>query len=137
MPTLVRTNWQHHGCDVKAQATIAKGFKYIDVARAVGLCESGYSCRIVSSPCLHIVTSKSGRCGNIRLVRDQSQLNGMGGVNCEDCDIAQSVPGDYQGLDGMRPSATDGLGALGLGVVIGKSRRTLKIEDHYAPQKKL
>lgn len=40
-----------------------------------------------------------------------SQLNGMGGVYCEDCDIAKPVPGDYQGLDGVRPWAIDPLAA--------------------------
>lgn len=39
------------------------------------------------------------------------QLNGLGGVYCEDCDIATSVPADYQGLDGVRPWAIDALAA--------------------------
>src|SRR4029077_16267170 len=34
------------------------------------------------------------------------QLDGMGGVYCEDCDIAHAVPADSQGL-GVRPYATN------------------------------
>jgi NAD(P)-dependent dehydrogenase (short-subunit alcohol dehydrogenase family) len=34
-------------------------------------------------------------------------LEGMGGVYCEDCDIAQAVPADYAGMNGVRPWATD------------------------------
>lgn len=39
------------------------------------------------------------------------QLDGMGRVYCEDCDIASPVPGDHRGLDGVRPWATDALAA--------------------------
>lgn len=38
-------------------------------------------------------------------------LEGMGGVYCEDCDIAQMVPADYTGLNGVRPWATDEVAA--------------------------
>jgi len=37
------------------------------------------------------------------------RLNGMGGVYCEDCDIAKPVPDDYHGHDGVRSWATDPL----------------------------
>jgi NAD(P)-dependent dehydrogenase (short-subunit alcohol dehydrogenase family) len=40
-----------------------------------------------------------------------SLLEGMGGVYCEDCNIAQAVPGDYTGLNGVRPWATDEVAA--------------------------
>jgi NAD(P)-dependent dehydrogenase (short-subunit alcohol dehydrogenase family) len=40
-------------------------------------------------------------CATSRLLQDK------GGVYCEDCDIAQAVPGDYTGLNGVRPWATD------------------------------
>ena len=35
------------------------------------------------------------------------QLNGKGGVYCEDCDIAQMVPADDKGYRGVRPYAID------------------------------
>lgn len=35
------------------------------------------------------------------------QLDGIGGVYCEDCDIAQPVPPDDQGFSGVRPWAVD------------------------------
>jgi NAD(P)-dependent dehydrogenase (short-subunit alcohol dehydrogenase family) len=35
------------------------------------------------------------------------QLDGMGGAHCEDCDIAQAVPGDYPEPRGVRPWAMD------------------------------
>jgi NAD(P)-dependent dehydrogenase (short-subunit alcohol dehydrogenase family) len=35
------------------------------------------------------------------------QLNGKGGVYCEDCDIAEAVPADAQVWNGVRPWATD------------------------------
>ena len=35
------------------------------------------------------------------------QLDGMGGVYCEDCDIAVSVPADFRGASGVRPWASD------------------------------
>ena len=35
------------------------------------------------------------------------QLSGMGGVYCENADIARAVPADYPGVDGVRPWATD------------------------------
>lgn len=35
------------------------------------------------------------------------QLAGMGGVYCEDCDIAQALPADAQTFDGVRPWAID------------------------------
>lgn len=34
-------------------------------------------------------------------------LDGMGGVYCEDCNIAQAVPADSTGLTGVRPWAID------------------------------
>ena len=35
------------------------------------------------------------------------KLNGMGGVYCEDCDIARALPGDdSKELHGVRPRAT-------------------------------
>jgi NAD(P)-dependent dehydrogenase (short-subunit alcohol dehydrogenase family) len=34
-------------------------------------------------------------------------LDGMGGVYCEDCNIAQSVPADSAGVTGVRPWAID------------------------------
>lgn len=34
-------------------------------------------------------------------------LDGMGGVYCENCDIAQAVPSDHKTLDGVLPWATD------------------------------
>jgi NAD(P)-dependent dehydrogenase (short-subunit alcohol dehydrogenase family) len=36
-----------------------------------------------------------------------AQLDGMGGVYCEDCDIAQAVPADAQTWSGVRPWAID------------------------------
>jgi NAD(P)-dependent dehydrogenase (short-subunit alcohol dehydrogenase family) len=36
-----------------------------------------------------------------------SQLDGQGGVYCEDCDIAVAVPADEQSFAGVRPWATD------------------------------
>jgi hypothetical protein len=36
-----------------------------------------------------------------------SQLNGMGGVYCEDVDIAEEVPADVDGLRGVKPWATN------------------------------
>ena len=35
------------------------------------------------------------------------QLNGMGGVYCENCDIAEAVPADFAGASGVRPWASD------------------------------
>lgn len=35
------------------------------------------------------------------------QLDGQGGVYCEDCDIAKALPPDAQTFDGVRPWATD------------------------------
>ena len=35
-------------------------------------------------------------------------LDGMGGVYCEDVDIAEAVPADFVGLRGVRPWARDG-----------------------------
>jgi len=35
------------------------------------------------------------------------QLDGMGGVYCEDADIATAVPADFKGLGGVRPWAMD------------------------------
>jgi len=35
------------------------------------------------------------------------QLNGMGGVYCEDCDIAEPVTADFAGASGVRPWARD------------------------------
>lgn len=35
------------------------------------------------------------------------QLDGMGGVYCEDCDIAEAVPADFSGQSGVRPWAMD------------------------------
>ena len=35
------------------------------------------------------------------------QLNGKGGVYCEDCDIAQLVPADDKGYSGVRRYAVD------------------------------
>jgi hypothetical protein len=35
------------------------------------------------------------------------QLQGVGGVYCEDCDIAKQVPADHSELNGVRPWATD------------------------------
>ncbi len=36
-----------------------------------------------------------------------AQLDGQGGVYCEDCDIAVAVPADDKGFSGVRPWATD------------------------------
>jgi NAD(P)-dependent dehydrogenase (short-subunit alcohol dehydrogenase family) len=36
-----------------------------------------------------------------------SQVDGMGGVYCEDCDIAEAVPADLPEQRGVRPWATD------------------------------
>ena len=36
-----------------------------------------------------------------------AQLEGMGGVYCEDCDIARPVPADDKGFSGVRPWAID------------------------------
>lgn len=36
-----------------------------------------------------------------------AQLDGMGGVYCEDCDIAVAVPADDKGFSGVRPWAID------------------------------
>ncbi len=35
------------------------------------------------------------------------QLAGMGGVYCEDCDVAEAVPADSTRLGGVRPWAMD------------------------------
>lgn len=37
-----------------------------------------------------------------------AQLDGKGGVYCEDCDIAVAVPADDKGFSGVRPWAVDG-----------------------------
>ena len=42
------------------------------------------------------------------------KLNGLGGVYCEDCNIAVQVPGDSQSYDGVRPWAVDQEAALRL-----------------------
>jgi NAD(P)-dependent dehydrogenase (short-subunit alcohol dehydrogenase family) len=42
------------------------------------------------------------------------QLDGMGGVYCEDCDIAELVPGDSGAGPGVRPHAIDPEKAVGL-----------------------
>ena len=34
-------------------------------------------------------------------------LDGRGGVYCEECDIAEPVPGDSKTLSGVRPCAID------------------------------
>ena len=39
------------------------------------------------------------------------QLNGKGGVYCEDCNVALAVPADFAGMNGVRPWAMDGLAA--------------------------
>ena len=44
-------------------------------------------------------------------------LEGMGGVYCENCDIARAVPADYTGMDGVRPWATDEVAAQKLWMV--------------------
>jgi NAD(P)-dependent dehydrogenase (short-subunit alcohol dehydrogenase family) len=36
-----------------------------------------------------------------------AQLDGMGGVYCEDCDIAEAVPADFPEQRGVRPWAMD------------------------------
>lgn len=36
-----------------------------------------------------------------------AQLDGRGGVYCEDVDIAEAVPADFAGLRGVRPWAAD------------------------------
>ena len=36
-----------------------------------------------------------------------AQLDGHGGVYCEDCDIARQVPADDKGFSGVRPWAID------------------------------
>ena len=45
------------------------------------------------------------------------RLEGMGGVYCENCDIARAVPADYTGMDGVRPWATDEVAAQKLWMV--------------------
>jgi hypothetical protein len=35
------------------------------------------------------------------------KLNGMGGVYCEDCNIAEAVPADSRDMGGVRPWAVD------------------------------
>jgi NAD(P)-dependent dehydrogenase (short-subunit alcohol dehydrogenase family) len=39
------------------------------------------------------------------------QLEGMGGLYCEDCDIAEPVSADYKGLNGVRPWAINPVAA--------------------------
>jgi hypothetical protein len=36
-----------------------------------------------------------------------AQLDGHGGVYCEDCDIAEQVPADHKPMSGVRPWAID------------------------------
>ena len=36
-----------------------------------------------------------------------AQLDGMGGVYCEDCDVAEVIPGDITLQTGMAPWACD------------------------------
>ncbi len=43
-----------------------------------------------------------------------AQLDGKGGVYCEDCDIAQAVPADDKSFSGVRPWAIDPVIAEGL-----------------------
>ena len=45
------------------------------------------------------------------------QLEGMGGVYCEDCNIAKAVAGDYSGMNGVRPWAMDEVAAEKLWIV--------------------
>jgi NAD(P)-dependent dehydrogenase (short-subunit alcohol dehydrogenase family) len=45
------------------------------------------------------------------------QLEGMGGVYCEDCNIAKAVAGDYSGMNGVRPWAIDEVAAEKLWIV--------------------
>ena len=45
------------------------------------------------------------------------RLEGMGGVYCENCDVARAVPADYTGMDGVRPWATDEVAAQKLWMV--------------------
>ncbi|HEX6628996.1 MAG TPA: oxidoreductase [Gemmatimonadaceae bacterium] len=51
------------------------------------------------------------------------QLSGMGGVYCENCDIAEAVPADFPGASGVRPWARDPLMAARLWVVSEKWTR--------------
>ncbi len=48
------------------------------------------------------------------------QLNGKGGVYCEDCDIAAMVPGDSKVLSGVRPWAVDKTAAEALWILSEK-----------------
>ena len=36
-----------------------------------------------------------------------AQLDGLGGVYCEDCDVAELVPADADRMGGVRPYAAD------------------------------
>ncbi len=49
-----------------------------------------------------------------------SQLNGKGGVYCEDCDIAPMVPADSKLLSGVRPWAVDKAAAESLWILSEK-----------------
>jgi hypothetical protein len=48
------------------------------------------------------------------------QLNGMGGVYCENCDIAPIVPADSKLFSGVRPWAVDKAAAKALWVLSEK-----------------
>jgi len=48
------------------------------------------------------------------------QLNGKGGVYCEDCDIAPMVPADSKLNSGVRPWAVDNAAAEALWILSEK-----------------
>jgi hypothetical protein len=41
------------------------------------------------------------------VVRQERQLDGIGGVYCEDCNVANAGSGDSEGAYGVRPRAID------------------------------
>ena len=64
---------------------------------------------LLSSPRIAATTFKTPEQGAATSVwcATSAQLDGMGGVYCEDVDIAEAVTADFQGTSGVRPWAMD------------------------------
>lgn len=62
--------------------------------------------RPIIDPARNMKTPEQGAATSVWCATSR-QLEGVGGVYCEDCDIAVPVPGDSKELHGVRPWATD------------------------------
>jgi NAD(P)-dependent dehydrogenase (short-subunit alcohol dehydrogenase family) len=82
------------------------GAIHTELARSLGEDELR---ALVSSPRIAATTFKTPEQGAATSVwcATSTQLDGMGGVYCEDVDIAEAVPADFQGASGVRPWAMD------------------------------